>query len=71
MKREASDMIANTLSVFTGRCRHQWVGATGGSFGCPICGDHEGDHHLVSQEPIAVQPDDWGCALGRPQSPGR
>jgi len=50
------------LDLFTGRCGHRWVGASGGSFACPICGDWDGDHHLVSSEPIAVQPDDWGTA---------
>jgi hypothetical protein len=56
--------IETILSLFEGRCGHQWVGATGGSFGCPLCGDHDGDHHLVSERPVAVQPDDWGCAWG-------
>jgi hypothetical protein len=48
------------LSLFKGRCGHQWVGATCGSFGCPVCGDHEGDHHLLAMEDIAVQVEDWG-----------
>ena len=56
------DLIENTLSLFSGRCGHRWVGATGGNFGCPLCGDRDGDHHLHSAEPIAVQPEDWGCA---------
>jgi hypothetical protein len=50
------------LSPFEGRCGHRWVGATGGFFGCPLCGDTDGDHHLIAMEPIAVQPEDWGCA---------
>jgi len=52
----------DTLSLFAGRCGHRWVGAIGGSYACPVCGDHDGDHHLVSQEPIAVQAEDWGTA---------
>ena len=32
------------------RCGHRWVGSAGGSFGCPICGDHDGDHHMVRCE---------------------
>jgi hypothetical protein len=54
-------MTEDILSVFRGRCGHQWVGASNGSFACPKCGDHEGDHHLVSSAPIAVQVDDFGC----------
>jgi hypothetical protein len=54
--------IMNTLAHYRGRCVHEWVGAIGGSFGCPMCGDHEGDHHLEHMEPIPVQPDDWGTA---------
>jgi len=50
------------LSLFKGRCGHLWVGATGGSFGCPVCGDHDGDHHLTLMEAIPVQPKDWGTA---------
>ena len=57
-----NELIENTLSLFQGRCGHQWVGATGGSFACPLCGDHDGDHHLLRGEPIAVQPEDWGAA---------
>lgn len=56
-------MPENTiLSLFTGRCGHSWVGATGGSYGCPVCGLHDGDHHLVSMKDIAVQVEDWGNA---------
>jgi hypothetical protein len=56
-------MTDDILSVFRGRCGHQWVGASNGSFACPKCGDHEGDHHLVSVDPIAVQADDFGCGV--------
>ena len=56
------DTIEDTLTLYRGRCGHQWVGASDGSYACPICGLHEGDHHLVSAEPIAVQVDDWGTA---------
>jgi hypothetical protein len=55
----------DVLSLFKGRCGHQWVGATNGSFACPVCGDHEGDHHLRSIDPIPVQIDDWGCGVWR------
>jgi hypothetical protein len=50
------------LSLFRGRCGHHWVGATGGSFGCPICDDDNGDNHLREMIPIAVQVEDWGSA---------
>lgn len=53
---------ANILSLFEGRCGHRWVGASCGSYRCPVCGDYDGDHHLVCFEPIPVQVDDWGCA---------
>jgi hypothetical protein len=56
------DTLMDILSLYEGRCGHRWVGATGGSFGCPVCGLHDGDHHLVASEEIACQPDDWGCA---------
>jgi hypothetical protein len=55
----------NDLYLFTAECGHQWVGAIGGSYACPVCGLWEGDHHLVSYEPIAVQPEDWGTAWER------
>jgi hypothetical protein len=58
MRSHSSDL----LSLFVGRCGHTWVGATGGSFACPCCGDHDGDHNLHAMEPIAVQPEDWGTA---------
>ena len=47
--------------LFQGRCGHKWVGASAGSYRCPLCGDYDGDHHLVSADPIALQLDDWGC----------
>jgi hypothetical protein len=49
------------LSLFQGYCGHTWVGATAGSFACPVCGVHDGDHNLRAVEPIAVQPEDYGC----------
>jgi hypothetical protein len=55
----------NILSLYSGRCGHQWVGATCGSYACPVCGLWDGDHHLVSQEFISVQPEDWGEAWGK------
>jgi hypothetical protein len=52
------------VSLFQGDCGHMWVGATGGSYGCPICCRHEGDHHLTSMVPIALQLEDWGTLWG-------
>ena len=63
--REEHEIINAILSVFIGRCGHRWVAASGGSYACPLCNDHDGDHHLVSMEAIAVQPDDWGIAWER------
>jgi hypothetical protein len=60
--REEDEIINNVLSLFIGRCGHRWVGASDGSYACPLCNDHDGDHHLVSMEAIAVQADDWGMA---------
>ena len=31
-----SDDLSDILSLFRGRCGHQWVGATGGSFGAAL-----------------------------------
>jgi hypothetical protein len=61
-ERPWTERMFEVLSIFRGRCGHEWVGASGGSYGCPICGDHDGDHHLVSAEQIAVQCEDWGTA---------
>ena len=52
------------LGLFNGYCGHQWVGASGGSFKCPVCGVHDGDHNIASMDPIPVQVDDYGCAWG-------
>ena len=62
MKNPTEAAKWDTLSLFTGRCGHRWVGATDGYYGCPLCGDADGDHHLLACDPIAVQPDDWGNA---------
>ncbi len=62
--REEDETIKTILSLFVGRCGHRWIGSSSGSFGCPLCNDHDGDHHLVSVGPIAVQPEDWGHAWG-------
>jgi hypothetical protein len=48
------------LWLFHSKCGHQWVGASCGSFQCPVCGLWDGDHHLTSTDPIAVQVNDWG-----------
>ncbi len=65
MSAKQPDLVEETLTLFRGRCGHQWVGAIDGYYGCPVCGDADGDHHLVAFEPIAVQIDDWGCAWER------
>ncbi|MBA4033204.1 MAG: hypothetical protein C0480_01170 [Bradyrhizobium sp.] len=68
MLDEETKLTTELLSLFRGKCGHAWVGATDGSYACPVCGAHDGDHHLLSMEPIAVQVEDWGCAweeLGR------
>ena len=57
-----SDDITNILSVFEAKCGHTWVGASSGSYACPICGMHDGDHHLVAVTEVATQVEDWGCA---------
>ena len=58
--------MQSPLSIFYGRCGHRWVGATNGSYECPVCGaddgDYNGDYHLIETEEVAVQPVDWGCA---------
>jgi hypothetical protein len=56
------DTYKDILTLFKGRCGHQWVGSMTGYFACPICGDCEGDHHLVSTDPIALQIEDLGGA---------
>jgi hypothetical protein len=48
------------IHIFKADCGHRWVGSMGGRFACPTCGRYDGDHHLISAEPIAVQLDDWG-----------
>jgi hypothetical protein len=48
------------LTVFEGRCGHRWIGSMTGSYACPVCGDHDGDHHLIGAEELPVQLDDWG-----------
>ena len=62
MNKRERETIENVLSLFRGRCGHQWVGASDGYFGCPLCGDADGYRHLVAQETIAVQVEDYGCA---------
>jgi hypothetical protein len=59
------DVIKHTLSLFAGRCGHRWVGASDGYYGCPLCGDADGNHHLIAFKPITVQINDWGCAWER------
>jgi hypothetical protein len=53
------EIIEDTLTLFKGRCGHQWIGSRMGTYACPLCGDYDGDHHLIGLDPIAVQPDDW------------
>jgi hypothetical protein len=54
--------MKDLLSIFHGRCSHRWVGATNGYHACPVCGDCDGEGHLVEMTPIPVQADDWGEA---------
>ena len=61
MNGNDADLIENTLMFFEGRCGHQWVGATGGAFACPLCGDADGDNHLTKMQAISVQ------RMGTPQ----
>ena len=51
--------------LFRGDCGHEWVGALGGTFTCPVCGRYDGDHHLTHMAQIAVQVDDIGCAWAK------
>jgi len=54
--------MSGLLSIFLGRCGHRWVGATNGYYACPVCGECDGDHHLVEMMPIPVQAEDLGEA---------
>lgn len=51
----------DTLWLFRARCGHSWIGAIEGSYACPVCGLHEGDHHLIATHELPVQVDDYGC----------
>jgi hypothetical protein len=48
------------LTLFTASCVHTWIGHQSGSYACPVCGLHDGDHHLTSAEDFPVQLDHWG-----------
>jgi hypothetical protein len=48
------------LTLFTGECGHTWIGHQSGSYACPVCGLHAGDHHLTSAEDFPVQLDHFG-----------
>lgn len=48
------------MRLFRADCGHEWVGFIVGDFTCPVCGLYDGDHHLISAEPIAVQANDFG-----------
>jgi hypothetical protein len=48
MSKSEREVIKNTLSLFAGRCGHRWVGASDGYYGCPLCGDADGNHHLIA-----------------------
>lgn len=41
------DGYYDDLVRFSGDCGHVWLGLLNGSWGCPMCGRHEGDDHLV------------------------
>jgi hypothetical protein len=62
---KASENENLLLSLFRGKCGHTWVGATDGSYACPVCGVHDGDHNIASIKVIPVQVDDWGTVWGR------
>jgi hypothetical protein len=49
-----------SLGLFHSKCGHKFIGAVEGSFGCPVCGLHDGDHHLIGMEELPVQIDDFG-----------
>ena len=53
------------VAVFAGRCGHRWIGTVSGDYTCPVCGAHDGDHHLVSVEELPVQPQDSGTTWAR------
>jgi DNA-binding XRE family transcriptional regulator len=53
------------VAVFEGRCGHRWIGAVGGDYACPVCGAHDGDHHLILMEELPVQLKDFGNAWTR------
>jgi hypothetical protein len=57
-----AELIQSALSYFEGECGHRWVGASSGSYACPVCGLHDGDYHLTCMEEIPVQIDDIGTA---------
>jgi hypothetical protein len=48
------------LAVFRGRCGHEWIASIEGSYACPVCGEWDGDHHLLGWEQYPVQPSGWG-----------
>jgi hypothetical protein len=51
-----------TLILYGGTCGHRWIGSEHGSYQCPVCGEYDGEDHLLSQEPIPLQVEDWGTA---------
>jgi hypothetical protein len=48
------------LVLFRGRCKHRWIGAYGGYYGCPVCNDYNGTP--ISWKEYPVQVEDWDTA---------
>lgn len=40
--------------LFKADCGHEWVATAEGTYACPTCGRYDGDHHLISMDPIVV-----------------
>lgn len=41
------DYRYGTPVLYAARCGHEWLSAAEGSYACPVCGLHDGDHHLT------------------------
>jgi len=42
--------MGRSQKVSCQKCGHKWVIDTMGSYKCPNCGEHDGDHHLINCE---------------------
>jgi hypothetical protein len=54
-----TEINMTSLTIFTATCGHRWIGLDNGSYACPVCGLHDGDHHLIQMEDLPVQLDDF------------